>query len=139
MAVRLSLDTTVLIDLERERLRGAGEGPAHRFLRRSPDAQLYLSSVALGEFAEGFPHTEHPTVQIARDQHTILPIDEETALVYAGITRDLRRSGHLIGANDLWIGAVTLRHQLPLLTADESDFRRIEGLGVITYRDHATD
>lgn len=133
MALRLSLDTSFLIDLQRERARAEGEGPAHRFLERSPDAELFLSTVALGEFAEGFSSTEHPTVRIVRRQHTPLPVDERTALVYAGLVRDLRARGMLIGTNDLWIGASSLRFQLPIVTADEEHFGRIDGLEVLGY------
>lgn len=134
MALRLSIDTTFLIDLQRERSRGEPEGPAHRFLRRFPDARLYLSAVALAEFAEGFVSIEHPIVRAVRERHTLLPVDEETALIYAGVVRDLRSRGRLIGTNDLWIGSSSLRLRLPLLTADTEHFSRIEGLEVIGYR-----
>ena len=139
MALRLSLDTSFLIDLQRERTKGQEEGAAHRFLARSPDAELFLSTVALGEFAEGFPSIEHPTVRIVRQQHTPLPVDERTALIYAGPVRDLRSSGLLIGTNDLWIGASSLRFQLPIVTANEEHFRRIDGLEVLGYRGGASE
>lgn len=134
MALRLSLDTTFLIDLQRERSRREPDGPAHRFLRRSADAELSLSAVALAEFAEGFVSVEHPIVRAVREQHNHLPVDEETALIYAGVVRDLRSRGRLIGANDLWIGSSSLRFRLPVVTADVEHFRRIEGLEVIAYR-----
>lgn len=134
MALRLSFDTTFLIDLQRERLRRKTEGPAHRFLRSSPDAELYLSAVTLGEFAAGFAGTEHPIVRALRDSHILLPVDEETALLFSGIVRELRDRGELIGTNDLWIGSSALRYGLPVVTADVDHFRRIEGLEVIHYR-----
>lgn len=133
MARRLSLDTTFLIDLQRERLKEEPEGPAHGLLRQSPDAELYLSVAALGEFAEGFASAEHPIVRTVRDQHTLLPVDEQTALVYAGLVRDLRSRGSLIGTNDLWIGSSSLRYGLPLVTANVDHFRRLDGLEVIEY------
>jgi tRNA(fMet)-specific endonuclease VapC len=49
MALQLSVDTTFLIDLQRERSADNGDGAAHRFLKRSPDAELFLSTIALGE------------------------------------------------------------------------------------------
>ena len=131
----MSLDTAFLIDLQRERSREEREGPAHRFLRRSPDARLSLSVVALAEFAEGFVSIEHPIVRAVREQHTLLPVDEETALIYAGVVRDLQSRGRLIGTNDLWIGSSGLRFRLPVVTADVEHFRRIEGLEVIGYRE----
>lgn len=134
MALRLSFDTSFLIDLQRERSRRETDGPAHRFLGRSPDSQLFLSAVALAELAEGFVSSEHPIVRAVREQHTLLAIDEETALIYAGVVRDLRSRGRLIGTNDLWIGASSLRFRLPIVTADVEHFRRIDGLEVMGYR-----
>lgn len=123
-----------MIDLQRERRTGAGDGPAHRFLTDAPELELHLSTVALGEFAEGFDNDDHPILRVVRELHVILPVDERTALDYGRITRRLRKAGRLIGSNDLWIAASSLRHGLPLVTANAADFRRVEGLDVITYR-----
>lgn len=135
MALRLSIDTTFLIDLQRERSVGDPDRPAHRFLKESPDAELFLPSVALGEFAEGFPSPENPIIRAVRDQHTILPVDEEVALIYAAVVRRLREQGRLIGSNDLWIGASSVRYGLPIVTADVEHFGRFEDLEIIAYRD----
>lgn len=134
MAGRVALDTSFLIDLQRERSKGDTEGPAHRFLAADPDVELHLSAVALGEFAEGFADEDHPILRVARELHVLLPIDEATAIRYGEITRALRRAGQLIGSNDLWIAAASLRHGLPLVTGNASDFRRIDGLEVVAYR-----
>lgn len=133
MALRLSFDTTFLIDLQRERLKEEAGGPAHRFLAGSPDAELFLSAVALAEFAEGFASVEHPVVRAVRDQHTVLLVDEQTALVYAGLVRGLRDGGRLIGTNDAWIGSTSLRYGLPLVTANVEHFQRVDGLEVVEY------
>jgi tRNA(fMet)-specific endonuclease VapC len=74
---------------------------------------------------------------MVRPQHSLLPVDEKTALIYAGVVRDLRSRGMLIGANDLWIGSASLRFRLPIVTADLDHFRRIDGLEVVRYRDSA--
>jgi tRNA(fMet)-specific endonuclease VapC len=134
MALRLSVDTTFLIDLQRERSAGDDNGAAHRFLRRSPDAELFLSTIALGEFAEGFEQAEHPIVTAMREGHTLVPVDDQTAFVYARVVRELRHRGELIGANDLWIGCTSLRLGIPIVTANTADFRRIDGLGIVHYR-----
>ena len=151
MAKRLAFDTTFLIDLQRERSawrrdqrrkrsavqreRGDGvAGPAHRFLAAAPDLELYLSSTALGEFAEGFSDPAHPLLRSVRDHHHLLPIDERTALTYGRIARPLRHAGRLIGTNDLWIAATSVRYALPLVTANAGQFGRVTGLEVISYR-----
>ena len=134
MALRLSVETTFLIDLQRERSTARDDGAAHRFLRRSPEAELFLSTVALGEFAEGFDRAEHPIVAAVRDGHTLVPVDDQTAFVYARVVRELRRRGELIGTNDLWIGCASLRLGIPIVTANVEHFRRIDGLGIVQYR-----
>lgn len=133
MAGRLSVDTTFLIDLQRERRKAQG-GPAHALLQRDTEVELFLSAVALGEFAEGFEDENAPVLRAVRDYHAHLPVDERTALVYGRITRELRERGTLIGSNDLWIAATSVRHALPLATANTADFRRIPGLEVVAYR-----
>ena len=133
MAGRLSVDTTFLIDLQRERSSG-DEGPAHSLLAEDPEVELFLPSVALGEFAEGFEDADHPVLRAVRDLHVLLPIDEETALAYGRLTRRLRGRGELLGGNDLWIAASTLRHELPLVTADAVGFRRVPELEIVSYR-----
>lgn len=133
MAGRLSVDTSFLIDLQRERMDGSS-GPAHALLRADPDVELFLSAVALGEFAEGFEDPDHPVLRAVRDQLVILPVDEATALTYGSVARRLRREGRIIGSNDLWIAAGSLHRQLPLVTSNVQDFRRIAGLEVVGYR-----
>ncbi|MEB3051330.1 type II toxin-antitoxin system VapC family toxin [Mycolicibacter sp. MYC123] len=134
MALRLSVDTSFLIDLQRERSAGDADGAAHRLLKGSPEAELFLSTVALGEFAEGFDQPDHPVVNAVRNGHTLAPIDEQTALTYARVSRELRRRGELIGANDLWIGCTSLRLGIPIVTANVVHFHRISGLGIVQYR-----
>lgn len=135
MAARVALDTTFLIDLQRERLRDEPGGPAHRFLEADPDLELHLCATALGEFAEGFENRDDMLMRTVRELHVLLPIDEETALEYGRITRSLRSQGRLIGTNDLWIAAASLRHRLPLLTANAQEFGRVDGLEVLAYRE----
>src|SRR5437899_11131883 len=109
MALRLSVDTTFLIDLQRERSAARDDGAAHRFLRRSPEAELFLSTVALGEFAEGFDRAEHPIVAAAPDGHTLVPVHDRTAFMYARAVRGLARRGEPIGSNDRTIRWPRLR------------------------------
>jgi len=134
MAGRIAVDTTFLIDLQRERARGNLDGPAHRFLDADPDLELFLSTVALGEFAEGFETDDHPVLRAVRELHVPLEIDEPTALHYGRIARELRSKGLLIGTNDLWIAASSIRHGLPLVAANPRHFNRVHGLEAATYR-----
>jgi tRNA(fMet)-specific endonuclease VapC len=134
VAGRVALDTSFLIDLQRERLRGHTDGAAHAYLSADPAVALLLPVTVLGEFAEGFDGPDHPVLRAVRELHTVLDIDEDTALRYARLTRALRKRGALIGANDLWIAATCLRYAVPLVTANVAEFRRVPELEVIGYR-----
>jgi tRNA(fMet)-specific endonuclease VapC len=57
----------------------------------------------------------------------ILPIDEETSSHYAQIRAELKRAGHPIPSNDLWIAALMRQHRLPIMSRDEH-FDFIAGL-----------
>lgn len=134
MAVELSVDTSFLIDLERERMREQDDGPAHSFLRKRSSNDLHISAIALGEFAEGFDDLEHPVLWTVAKGVSVMAVDSDTALIYARVTRSLRGRGELIGSNDLWIGCSSLRHRMPLVTSNVKHFSRIDDLEVIDYR-----
>ena len=127
----LLFDTCFLIDLEREMKRGRDK--AHRSLEHHPTTQPFLSWTVAGEFAEGFGDIRHPACAAMLARFDILEMNEETAHQYALTTRQLRNQNQLIGANDHWITAAALAHQLPLVTNNANHFSRITGLSVITY------
>lgn len=127
----LIFDTTFLIDFQRERR--AGEGRAHAFLAAHTESLALLPVTAYGEFAEGFERLDDPNFLQMVDSFEILPITEAVAAKYAAVTRKLRSRGNLIGANDLWIAAIALEQQLPLVTRNVEHFSRVAGLAVRGY------
>ena len=133
MAEALILDTTVLIDFQRERRSGHASGPVHRLLSDHADATMQLPVTALGEFAEGFEDPADPLLRTTREYFDLLPVDAETASLYAQTARRLRREGRLIGSNDLWIAASALRHGGTLVTRNVNEFLRVPGLQVLSY------
>lgn len=52
---------------------------------------------------------------------------------YRQIFRSLKAQESLIGANDLWITATALRHEMPLVTRHVRVVSRIGGLQVLSY------
>jgi tRNA(fMet)-specific endonuclease VapC len=128
METNLCLDTTFLIDLEREKRRPAR---ATQFLSQRSAATLWIPVIAWGEFLEG--EVDAARVVAVRASLNVLPITEEIAAYFARISRALRRQGKLIGANDLWIAATALERSLPLVTANISEFNRIAHLNVLGY------
>jgi len=129
---RLTVDTTLLIDLQRERRNERG-GPATDLLNRHADAAVLVSCVAWGEFLEGFEDLEDDRIPRLMSGMTLLAQTEATAKVYSRIARHLRAGGNPIGANYLWIAATSIERALPLVTRNGSDFRRIPDLRLIAY------
>lgn len=132
MVHRLILETTFLIDLEREQRHG-GHGPAHTFLRGRPGVRLCVTLTTAGEVASGVTTEERDRWQRFIDRFEILAIDLDVCWEYGRAFRYLRDNGVLIGANDLWIAATAIAHGLPLATRNRQHFRRVPGLTVLTY------
>ena len=127
------LDTTFLIDLERE-LRKQVDGPACAALRsHDMQAALCVTETVLGELAAGESLAERETWERFIAPYRVLSIDRETAWQYGCAFRSLRRSGCIIGANDLWIAAAGLANHMPVLTRNADEFRRVPGLKVVGY------
>lgn len=57
-----------------------------------------------------------------------LPFDDKSIETYADIRSKLSKKGTPIGANDLLIGSIALKHDLILVTHNTREFSRIEGL-----------
>lgn len=133
---RAALDTTFLIDLQNERRsRGRARG-AIAFLRAHPSAELFLPSVAMGEYLEGFDDPEGTAAMALVAPLRTLDVTPEVAVLYARVTRTLRSGGRLIGANDLWIACTAKVAGLPIVTRDVDHFRRVPQLEVVGYADH---
>lgn len=61
-------------------------------------------------------------------QVTIFDMDINCAEIAGNIYRDLKRKGKLIGAEDILIASIAMRHGLKLATENTKHFDRIEGL-----------
>ncbi|MBA3532262.1 MAG: type II toxin-antitoxin system VapC family toxin [Ardenticatenales bacterium] len=62
--------------------------------------------------------------------YIIIPADVELCRHWGGLRAQLQAAGRTIAPQDAWIGATALRHQLPLITHNPSDFQHIVGLEV---------
>ena len=103
MAQALILDTTFLIDLERETRRGSGR--ASRFLETHQQDLLYLTFTVAGELAGGSSLDQHEDWRWFIEPFQILESSKEVSWQYGVVYRELKSRGELIGSNDLWIAA----------------------------------
>lgn len=128
----LILETTFLVDLERERHRDT-PGPAHRFLEERSEERLCITVTTAGELASGAGAEERPAWERLVRGLELLEIDLDACWAYGRAFRYLKENGLLIGANDLWISAVAVSRELPLVTRNVRHFRRVPGLQVTGY------
>ena len=132
MGEALILDTSFLIDLEREDARGR-PGRALEFLERRADARLFITFTVAGEMASGASLSERHAWETFLSAFYLLPPTPDIAWEYGQIFEHLRKNRQMIGANDIWIAATAVAHQMPLVTTDVKHFQRVPGLDVREY------
>lgn len=128
----LILETTFLIDLERETARDE-PGAAHRFLRSRENERLSITFVTAGELAAGASLSEPERWLGFVRRFQVLQASTEVCWQYGKLYRYLQTNGLLIAGNDLWIAATALAHELPLVTRNLRHFQRVPGLEVVAY------
>ena len=127
----IAADTTFLIDLQRDSTPVMDS--IREFLQKHNEDEFCVSVTALGEFAAGFPDLNQEAYLAIRQRLDVADHDEEVAVAYSKIFRELKNSGMLIGANDLWIAASAIRHGASLVTRNKKEFERVPGLKVLGY------
>ena len=128
----LILETTFLVDLEREALR-ASPGRAHGFLERHSSSRLHISVITAGELAAGPRLSGRPKWETLIGRFEVLQPDAEVAWRFGQTFRYLKDNGRLIGTNDLWIAATALTAGMPVVTRNDAHFRRVPALEVLSY------
>ncbi len=132
MGRALILETTFLVDLEREHRRGAPTG-AIDFLTRMEGARLYLPAIVAGELAAGVSLADRARWEAFLAPFFLLPVTPDVAWEFGRAARHLRGVGQLIGTNDLWIAATALAHRMPVVTRNVEHFRRVPHLEIEPY------
>ena len=132
MADALILETTFLVDLERELAKG-GDGPAQRFLAAHAEHRLFITPTIAGELAAGTSLADRARWEGFLSPFRVLPITRDVSWEYGRASRYLRQNGAMIGSNDLWIAAVAVANGVPVVTRNTRHYRRVPGLDVRGY------
>ena len=130
MGARFLLDTNICIHIRRRR------PPAvlARFQQLKP-GEAVLSVITYGELvygAEKSQFREQASRQLA-ELASLLPVMElpfRAGEIYGSIRAALEAEGCTIGNNDLWIAAHAKAASLILVTNNEREFRRVQGLDI---------
>ena len=126
MSGRWALDTNAYIDA------AFGTGTVLKILDEAED--VFLPAPAVGEILYGALNSSRRSDNIATADEFIaacivLPVDESAARCCADLRFGLKEKGRPLPENDIWIAAVCLEHDLPLLSRD-THFHAIPGLTV---------
>jgi tRNA(fMet)-specific endonuclease VapC len=94
-----------------------------------------MSTITYGELKYGafksrYQSETHKILSELTSMIPALAIDDKAGDRYGEIRLQLEKSGCMIGNNDLWIAAHALALDVPLVTNNEKEFRRVPGLTV---------
>lgn len=123
------LDTNIISDLVRN-----PHGRAAARLAAVGDDDIATSVIVAGELdygclKKGSARLTERVGAVLREIK-VLSLKPEVGAHYGEIRRDLEARGMPIGQNDLWIAAQARFTAAVLVTDNESEFRRVEGLVV---------
>jgi len=134
----LHLDTSFLIDLERETSRDR-PGPAFEFLEALDPSEVLAVSVhvicelrAGAELARRTLETHEALDRLCSGLLIVYP-DDRFAPAYARLLAAVRRSSGAIATMDLLIATAATLDDAPLVTRNVKDFSRVPGLRVLQY------
>ncbi|MBU2444653.1 MAG: type II toxin-antitoxin system VapC family toxin [Bacteroidetes bacterium] len=105
-----------------------------RFLKMKPDT-IGVSSITVSELYYGVLKSSKPNENAVALEQFLLPLvvisfNKDDAIAYGNLREKLERSGNIIGSMDMLIGAQALNRELILVTNNEKEFSRIEGLSL---------
>ena len=133
----LHLDTSFLVDLLRERTRGA-EGPASAFLARHLDDELRTSLLVACELMLGVERSDRGGEERRRVEEVLSVVavtlpTSALAPVYGRVLASLQRRGEVIATMDLLIALTALVDGAPLVTRNAAHFERVPDLRLLEY------
>ncbi len=112
-----------------------GKEPSRTVFRRLlQENAVYFSALTVFELCIGIePDTKREeAINTLFEIVKVFPFDTNCAKKAGAIERMLRSKGKTIGPGDTMIAATGLAHDLPVLTLNDSHFKRVDGLKVIS-------
>ena len=122
------LDTNICIYIIKKK----PEEVIKRFLKMKPDS-IAISSITVSELYYGVAKSSKPNENTIALEQFILPLtvinyNKEDSISYGKLRAKLEQKGKLIGAMDMLIAAQALSRDLILVTNNEREFKKVEGL-----------
>lgn len=131
MQTQYLLDTNICIYMTKHQ----PEIVRQHFEKHLPNRNILISVITLGELRFGAEKSQRKEKALkVIDELTsiiqVVELDEYVADHYAQIRKDLSSKGQIIGSNDLWIAAHARANNWVVVTNNEKEFLRVEGLKV---------
>ena len=101
------------------------------------DADVCVTSITSFELYHGAFYSKHVEESVKEveifleNMKQILPFTEKSSKIAGEVMAELRRKQNLIDIRDLFIGAVCIENDIPLLTQNITHFERIKGLEIV--------
>ena len=100
--------------------------------------QLAMSAITFAELMNGAKKSQHVEANLERlnalsELLDIRPFDKQAAVYYGDVRSSLEKRGEIIGGNDLLIAAHALSLGWTLVTNNEREFSRVEGLKMVNW------
>ncbi len=102
-------------------------------LEQLKPGELAMSAITFAELVNGAKKSKYVEANMERlndlgELIDVRPFDRQAALFYGSVRSSLEKRGEVIGGNDLLIAAHALSLNWTLVTNNEKEFRRVEGL-----------
>jgi tRNA(fMet)-specific endonuclease VapC len=96
---------------------------------------VVISAITFAELINGAKKSAYMEENLRRlnalsELIEVLPFDKDAAMAYGDVRSDLEKRGLIIGGNDLLIAAHALSLNLTLVTNNEREFSRVNGLRI---------
>lgn len=129
MTARYLLDTNILSDLMRN-----PHGHVADRIAQNGEQQVCTSIIVVAELRFGVAKTRSRRLaaQLAAilGGIAVLPFEAPADVTYSEVRTQLEQTGNPIGANDMLIAAQALSLGLTLVTANQREFSRVQGLTI---------
>jgi tRNA(fMet)-specific endonuclease VapC len=106
-----------------------------KHFERCQPGTVFMSAITFAELINGAKKSQYVEDNVRRlnalsELIEVLPFDKAAAMTYGDIRSDLEKRGLVIGSNDLFIAAHALSLDLPLVTNNQREFSRVNGLKI---------
>lgn len=131
MQTQYLLDTNICIYI----IKHQPEIVRQHFEKHLLHRNILISVITLGELRFGAEKSQQKEKALkVIDELTsmiqVVELDEYVADHYAQIRQDLSSKGQIIGANDLWLAAHARSNNWVMVTNNEKEFLRVDGLQI---------